>query len=126
LDIESLVGFLVGDFAIPISFAICSRGFWMAFHIILAEESEVEIFECFVIEVITGSIAYKGVHSALRADGCHSPIVADPVLDVSGIDGVATENAGAFLAMEDLQVISNRMGEYLFEFRILVHVQSIA
>jgi hypothetical protein len=98
----------------------------MAFHIILAEESEVEIFEGFVIKVITGSIAYKGVHSALWADGRDSPIVADPVLDVSGIDGVTTEDAGAFLAMEDLQVISNRMGEYLFEFRILVHVQSIA
>ena len=98
----------------------------MAFHVILAEESEVEIFEGFVVEVIAGSIAYEGIHSALRADGGHSPIVADPVLDVSGVDGVATENAGAFLAMEDLQVISNRMGEYLFEFRILVHAQSIA
>jgi hypothetical protein len=98
----------------------------MAFHIILAEESEVKLFELFVIENVTGSISDKSVHSAFRTDGGDSPIVADPVLDVSGIDDVATENAGAFLAMEDLQVISNRMGEYLFEFRILVHVQSIA
>ena len=116
----------MGDFAIPISFAICSRGLWMAFHVILTEESEVEIFEGFVIEVIAGSIAYEGIHSAFRADGGYSPIIADPVLDVSGIDGVATENARAFLTMEDLEVISNRVGEYLFEFRILVHVQSIA
>jgi hypothetical protein len=54
-----------------------------------------------VIENVTGSISDKSVHSAFRTDGGDSPIVADPILDVSGVHRVAAEKAAALVAMKD-------------------------
>ena len=80
----------------------------------------------FVIEMITGSVSDKGIHSTFWADSGNAAFIADPILNVSGIHAVTTKKTAATLAVKYLYVIGHRMGEYLIEFLLLIHKKSIA